>query len=196
MIFVSHFWILALCRDAAALVCVCRAAAAAALASKWRSVVRVSRSGAVLEPASGTFDVTVAPGEDMQAAVNRCPPGGCVLLLPGTHAGRFVLAAEKEVHVFGRGRATLRAASGKAVVTSEAAVATIDGLVIRREAGNVSGSGVWITGGALCMQACDITSAANDACVWIRGGEPVLASCRCVREWREWVSSEPVHIRA
>ena len=109
----------------------CRgAAAAAASASNWRSASRFYRSGAVLEPASGTFDVTVAPGEDVQAAVDACPPGGSVLLLPGTHAGPLVLLADKEVHVFGRGHATLRTASGTAVVTSEAAVATCDGLVI------------------------------------------------------------------
>ena len=50
--------------------CVCRAAADAASASRWHSAVRVCHSGVVLEPASGAFDVTVAPGEDVQAAVD------------------------------------------------------------------------------------------------------------------------------
>jgi len=45
-----------------------------------------------------------------------------------------VLEAGNEVHVFGRGLATLRAATGT-VLTSEAAVATVNELVIRREAG-------------------------------------------------------------
>ena len=218
-------------RDAAALACVCRAAAAAAPTSKWRSAVRISPNGFVLEPADGTFDVTVAPGEDMQAAVDRCPPGGCVLLLPGTHEGRIVLqpadALEdddadvdailaafhdeesdsdsgsdnssqgggegsdgsgsysidsslmdsissgggsdlddgKEVHVFGRGRATL-VYRGRAPVLSTAPSfwgSTFDGLVIRRlgppepgapDAANVSA--VCIAGDFTRLQFCDV----------------------------------------
>ena len=168
-----------MCRDAAALACVCKAAAAAAQASKWRFAVRISRSGAVFEPASGAFDVTVAPGEDVQAAVDRCPPGGCVLLLPGTHAGPLTLAAGKVVHVFGRGRATLRTSSG-AVVTSEAVASTLDGLVVRRDLGNGHDDhGVWIRGGALRMQTCDVASAAG-TCIFIEGGaDPRLVSCKC-----------------
>ena len=174
-----------MCRDAAALACVCRAAAAAALASKWRSAVRVGRSGAVLEPASGTFDVTVAPGEDVQAAADRCPPGGCMLLLPGTHDASLVLPADKEVHVFGRGRATLRSAAGT-VVTSSSAVSTIDGIVVRQEriieGIHRSSFGVAIEGGALRVQACDISSA-SDACIFVTGGagtDPVVTGCKCV----------------
>ena len=152
--------------------------------------MRVKRSGAVLEPASGAFDVTVAPGEDVQAAVNRCPPGGSVMMLPGMHDGSLMLAAGQEVHVFARGLATLRAAAGK-VVTS-AAVATVDGLVVRREAGGVppyvedlvlvDESCVWIKGGALRLQNCDVASAARGVpCVYIYcGADPVLAACQCV----------------
>ena len=165
-------------RDAAALACVCKAAAAAPPTSKWHSAVRVEHGGAGLEPASGAFNVTVAPGEDVQAAVDACPPGGCVLLLPGTHAGPLVLTADKEVHVFGRGRATLRASSGN-VVTSEAAAATLDGLIIIHEAGG-SVDGVWIQRGKLRVQACDVTSLSGD-CVFIGGGDPVLTSCKYAR---------------
>ena len=171
-------------RDAAALACVCVAAAAAAPTSRWRSAVRIGPGGHVLEPASGTFDVTVAPGEGVQAAVDRCPPGGCVLLLPGTHEGRLALTADKEVHVFGRGRATLKNASGLAVVISDAGTSTLDGLVIRREKGGLFdyGSGVIIEGGTLRMQACDVTSASYH-CVKIEGGaDPVLVACKCVLE--------------
>ena len=168
------------CRDAAAIMCVCKDAAAAAPASKWLSAVRVCRSGHVIEPASGDFDVSVTPGEDVQAAVDRCPPGGCVLLRPGTHDGPLALAADKVVHVFGRGRATLRAAEG-ALVTSETLTSTLDGLVIRREAGG-GGRGVWIRGGSLRLQACDISSASLP-CVRIEGGaDPLLSWCKCVRE--------------
>ena len=115
------------------LACSFKAAAAAYPRSKWPSKVRTKRSGVVLEPAGGAFDVTVAPGEDVQAAVDRCPTGGCVLLLPGVHNGQIVLAADKEVHVFGRSSATLRTTAGT-VLSSESAESTFDGLAIRREA--------------------------------------------------------------
>ena len=171
--------------------CAFKAAADARLASKWNSAVRVGRSGAVLEPASGAFDMTVAPGENVQAAVDACPPGGSVLLLPGTHEGPLVLTAGKVVHVFGRGRATLRASTG-AVVTSEADTSTMDGLVIRREAPHDDeeeeeewgeGDCVWIKGGRLRLQACDVTGdAIYSYCVVIEGGaDPVLTTCKCVR---------------
>ena len=116
-------------RDAALLAGVCKAAAEAFLEVRRRRAVRVGPDGAVREPAS--FDVTVAPGENVQAAVGACPPDGCVLLLPGTHDGPLVLTAGRVLHVFGRGLATLRAAIG-AVVTSEAETAVdVDGLIIR-----------------------------------------------------------------
>ena len=130
------------------------------------------------------FNVTVVPGQAVQAAVDACPANGSVLLLPGTHDGPLVLTAGKVVHVFGRGSATLRAAMGT-VVTSEAAESTLDGLIIRREAGGTSNSGndgVWIKGGRLRMQACDVTSTFTGICVVIEGGaDPILAACKCVR---------------
>ena len=167
------------------LACVCKATADALLASKWRSAVRIARIGYVLEPAAGAFDVTVAPGEDVQAAVDACPPSGCVLLLSGTHAGPLVLNADKELHVFGRGRATLRTSTG-IVLSSEALRSTVDGLAVRREAGEldvgVGGFGVVVKGGALRLQGCDLTCAANGACLCVDGGaDPVVASCRCAR---------------
>ena len=166
-------------RDAAALACLCKAASDASSSSKWHSAVRVSLSGAVIEPASGTIDVTVAPGEDVQAAVDRCPPGGCVLLLPGMHAGPLVLVADKEVHVFGRGRATLQTADGDVLVSS-AATSTVDGLFLRREAGGGEDYCVWIKSGRLRLQACDITSASL-ACIAIEGGaDPTVAMCKYV----------------
>ena len=168
---------------------VCKATAEAFREVRRRRTVRVGPDGAVREPASGAFDVTVAPGENVQAAVDACPPGGCVLLLPGTHAGPLVLTAGKVVHVFGRGRVTL-AATGT-VVTSEAAEGTLDGLIIRREAGGTTNNFcevVWIKGGRLRMQACDVTSAQACAhCVFIEGGaDPVLAACKCVPSFRSF----------
>ena len=176
-------------RDAASLACVCSVTAAAYRESRWPRAVRTKRSGAVLEPVSGAFDVTVAPGEGVQAAVDRCPPGGCVLLLPGTHDGPLVLAVDQEVHVFGRGRATLRAAA-ETVFESKAALSTADGLLIRREAGAGDEDIVddaacaWIKGGALRLQSCDISCASVDVTgLFINGGpgtDPVVTGCKCV----------------
>ena len=167
----------------------CAAAAAAYREGRWPRAVRTKRDGAVLEPSSGAFDVTVASGDDVQAAVDRCPRGGCVLLRPGTHDGPLVLAADKVVHVFGRGQATLRTAAGT-VVTSEAAIATLDGLVIRREAGDDEGEHdadddgcVFIMGGALRLRGCDVSCAHYSACIHIEGSpgtDPVVTGCTCV----------------
>ena len=157
----------------------------AATAAAKAKLISVAKDGTVHEPASGAFDVTVPPGANVQAAVDACPAGGSVLLLPGKYDGPLVLQAGKEVHVFGRGRAKLRAAKGT-VVTSESATSTLDGLIIRREGGsryNVHDC-VWIKGGRLRMQACDVTSSGlNSSCVRIEGGaDPVLALCKCVCE--------------
>ena len=171
-------------RDAAKLACVCKAAAEAIREVRRRRAVRVEPSGAVLEPASGAFDVTVPPGVNVQAAVNGCPRGGCVLLLPGIHEGPLELAADKEVHVFGRGRATLRTTPGD-VISSAAATATIDGLIVRREADDIyvgTHSSVSISGGRLRLQACSIIVAANAARsgISIEGGaDPLITSCVC-----------------
>ena len=145
--------------------------------TKWHRAVRVGRSGTVREPASGAFNVTVPPGEDVQAAVDRCPPGGCVLLLPGTHEGPLVLPVDKVVHVFGRGQATLLRTTGGGVLTSFATSSTVDGLIIRCEVLWGSIYCVWISGGRLRLQDCDITSASH-ASVGITGGaDPLLVSC-------------------
>lgn len=97
-------------RDAAAFACASRGARAAHRASRAFRTVRVSRDGEVCEPASGAFDVTVAPGEPLADAMARCPPGGCVLLLPGTHGTPDIeCASNNDCHVFGKGEATVDA---------------------------------------------------------------------------------------
>ena len=138
---------LSLLRDASRLACVCKSSAAARFASIWRSRVRVTPRGVVLAPASGTFNVSVAPGQSVQEAVDRCPPDGCVLLLPGNHSGPLVLGGDKEVHVFGRGRATLASGSG-VCLTNMAARSTIDGVILKQ--------GIAIHDGGLRLQACNI----------------------------------------
>ena len=139
----------------------------------------------VLEPASGTFDVTVPPGENVQAAVDVCPPGGSVLLLPGNHDGPLVLVADKVVHVFGRGRATLRTAAG-VVFTSSAVASTVDGLILRREAGGEASYCVLVKSGRLRLQACDITNAMHVSIVIRGGADPTVVACMCVRVQRKW----------
>ena len=169
-------------RDAAALACVLANAAEAHRAGRWNCTIRTKRSGAVLEPASGAFDVTVAPGTNIQAAVDRCPRGGSVLLLPGTHEGPLVLSADQEVHVFGRGQATLRVVAGTAL-TCTAAKATVDGLFIRREGEQLEeegeACGVFIRGGAVRLQACEVSSTAG-FCISIEGAgtDPMISDCK------------------
>ena len=160
------------------LACSFKVARAAYPMSKWPRKVRIGRSGTVLEPASGVFDATVAPGEVVQAAIDRCPPGGSVLLLPGSHNATLFLPSNKDVHVFGRGRATLWTVAND-VVKSTTAAATLAGLILRRQlGGGGGGNGVYIKGGRLRLQACDISSAV-DACITIEGGaDPTVVSCR------------------
>ena len=126
------------------------------------------------------FDVVVALGENVQAAVDGSRPGGSVLLLPGSHAGPLVLGEGTVVNVFGRGLATLETARG-AVVTSAAAVSCIDGLVIRADA-HASGSGhhaVLITSGRLRVQNCDV-SCKSLSCIKVEGraADPLVIGCK------------------
>ena len=92
--------------------CVCRRSAAAAPASLWHARARVGgRAGAVLAPASGAFDVTVAPGASVQEGVDRCPPGGSLLLAPGVHLGPLILGDDKVSDISARGVREVRGVS-------------------------------------------------------------------------------------
>ena len=163
------------------------AAAAAAkeqkeIAKWWKKQhaekVTLRAHGWVFPPA--TFDVEVAPGWDVQAAVDACRPGGCVLLLPGKHKGPMVLRTGKDVHVFGRGRATLQTAAGE-VITSSSDASTIDGLIVRTGA-HASGSGhygILITAGRLRVQACDVSSQSRSGiCVRGPAADPNIVDCK------------------
>ena len=163
-------------RDAAMLACSFKTAKDAYARCRWARTVRTRRDGAVLEPAKGVYDVRVAPGANVQAAVDGCRPGGSVLLLPGEHNGPLVLEASKEVHVFGRRRATLQLADGH-VITSDAATSTIDGLTLGRVPGGTeAGRGVWVRGGRLRVQACDIVGPTL-AGVFVNGGaDPIVVA--------------------
>ena len=153
------------------LACACANTAEAYRGGRWPRAVRIKRSGAVLEPVSGSFDVTVAPGSNVQAAVDRCPRGGCVLLLPGTHAGPLVLRTNQEVHLFGRGQATLRTSMGS-LLTSTAVRATVDGVSLKRFL--VAGEGdhcVVLERGALRLQVWGVADREGG-----RGAHPPLVS--------------------
>ena len=126
------------------------------------------------------FDVTVAVGSNVQEAVDGCREGGCVLVSPGTHSGPLTLS--KEVHLFGLGKATLQAGKGS-VITSTAAKATVSGFSIRKLAvdGAARGDyGVWIKGGGLRLQGCDVVSEAWSG-VANEGGpssDPLIVDCK------------------
>ena len=133
----------------------------------------------VCEPASGVFDVTVAPGQSLQAALSRCPPGGTVLLLPGMHAGPLVLA-DKTMHVFGRGQATLVARTVD-VVSSTVLKSTLDGIAIRQEGeGSAGRFAISVTAGRLRVQDCDVTSRSGLGCISVDGvgADPTFVGCR------------------
>ena len=162
--------------DVAALACVGRAAAAAARSSlsRWHRSARVGRGGTVLEPVSGAFDKTIAPGEDVQAAVDACPRGGCVLLLPGLHVGSLSLRADREVAVFGRGAAFLVALNGH-TLTSSAARSAVSGICILR-LGLQPGHAVLVEGGGLSLHACAAHSSGG-SCVAVLSGSPSVVEC-------------------
>ena len=140
-----------------------------AIAAWWKSqhyaaaAAAAAAGTAPVLPAS--FDVTVSPRESLQAAIDRCREGGNILLLPGAYEGGVVLS--KEVHLFGRGEATLRRASGEEgpVVTSTAPAATLDGLVVRlgpHAEGEKGHFGILITAGSLLVRHCDVCSLSAD----------------------------------
>ena len=140
--------------------------------------VEGSDSNNVPEPPLGAFDAILEPGEPLQSAVDGLRAGGSLLLAAGTHEGPLLLGP-KEVHIFGRGEAVLQASEGDIVVSS-APVATLDGVIVRRSPGGEASTGVWVKGGGLRLQRCDVSSAAG-ACVTVsEGSDPVITGCKCV----------------
>ena len=63
---------------------------------EWLDALRAAAPAgsamAAAPAAPAAYDVSVAPGESVQAAVDRCPAGGAVLLRPGVHRGPVVIA--------------------------------------------------------------------------------------------------------
>ena len=149
-----------------------------ALASKWfRSSYPLSSFFPRLAPCGlrlcppifGSFFAIAEAGSCVQAAVDACPPRGAILLGPGTHLGPLVIS--KEVHIYGRGLATLECDGSADTLTSTAAVATVDGLVILKgphREGEKAGNAVWIKAGGLRLQDCTVSSK-SFVCVAISG---------------------------
>ena len=152
------------------------------MGSKWSDAVRVSPvSGRVREPASGVFAVEVAPGASLQAAVDRCPSGGAILLRPGTHKGSVII--RKEVHVFGRGEATIRAPPSGKCIGCDVAVVTLDGLKVRGPLSSPCApngftlAAILIFSGSARLQGLDINTRSTAVGV-TSGADPVLFNCR------------------
>ena len=155
-------------KDAASLAHMCRNARQALRESKWKVGVRISATGNVYPPLCG-FNAVVKPGEDVQVAVDSVPNHGAILLAPGEHAGPVKLGdigRDRVVHIFGEGRATLRAnpAFGAALF-SNVKESTVVGVKFRGDAlsANIKQALVNIYWGALRIQDCDLSIANSQA---------------------------------
>ena len=152
----------------------------------------------MLEPRSGRFWRELSPGDDVQAAVNACPEGGCILLRPGTHAltskqlssSRVGLSIVAPVSIFGRGQATLQSPGRDCTVDINYrsrvshSLFTLDGLTVQSLASSrLSSVGVSLYGGSSRLQSCVITGPSL-ACLRIMAVSadytpPVIIKCRC-----------------
>ena len=154
----------------------------------WWAVQQATAFAAGTAPALPTsFDVTVSPRESVQEAIDRCREGGSVLLLPGAYEGGVVLS--KEVHLFGRGEATLQGVAvdeeggeEEAVITSTALEATLDGLIVRvgpHAEDGVGHHGILITAGSLLVRHCDVSSQSlSSICVQGASADPTILGCK------------------
>ena len=120
-------------------------------------------------------------------ALLACPPGGCVLLQPGAHAGPLLLPANRPVHVFGRGQATVAYTYGHGPWTDallcRGGDSSVDGVTIQLIAfpgEEAPGSGVHVEGGGrLRLARCDVTSGAAGAAVLVDAPGSSLTAVDC-----------------
>ena len=117
------------------------------------------------------FDCAVGPGGSLADGVRRCPPGGRMLVRPGSYSEQLVLDSSKEIHVFGQRQARVLA------VVSRGACGSVDGLLME---------GAAVYGGALelvdCVVAAGLPRGAARAVhrvqgVSLEGGHPTLRRC-------------------
>ena len=171
-------------RAAALLACTCRGFRAAHAESWWPALDPAT--GNVLEPRSGRFWRELSPGDGVQAAVNACPEGGCILLRPGVHTlvpkGALGLLMRNAVNVFGRGAATVQSPGCADTISIRAqspdAPFALDGLIVR-SLDNQS-YGVAIVRGSPRLQSCVITGLSFFG-LHIKGASPsppVITNCR------------------
>ena len=150
-------------------------------AAWWKGQHYAAAAAGTAPALPASFDVTVSPRESLQAAIDRCREGGSILLLPGVYEGGVILS--KEVHLYGRGEATLRRAAGEGhVITSTAPAATLDGLVVRmgpHEEGEEGHFGILITAGSLLVRHCDVSSQSRSSIVvWGASVNPAILGCK------------------
>ena len=150
-------------------------------AAWWKGQHYAAAAAGTAPALPASFDVTVSPRESLQAAIDRCREGGSILLLPGVYEGGVILS--KEVHLYGRGEATLRRAAGEGhVITSTAPTATLDGLVVRlgpHAEGEEGHLGILITAGSLLVRHCDVSSLSKST-IYVQGASanPTIIGCK------------------
>ena len=174
-------------RAAARLAATCRGFRAAHAESWWPALDPAT--GSLLEPRSGRFWRELSPGDDVQAAVNACPEGGCILLRPGVHTlvpqeEGVGLEIRRAVSIFGRGAATVQSLGSTYTIIMGALSATspfaLDGLVVRSVDQQAEAAGVVINSGSARLQSCAITGPSFIGLL-IGGASPsppVITSCR------------------
>ena len=169
--------------EAASMACVCKASAAAQPAvTKFLRAPRITKSGHVHPPLGGEangYDVKIAPGQDMQARVDACPKGGCVLLMPGRHVGKIFLREQQDVHIFGSPGATL-----VAFIHSHSCASSITGLHFVEAWGAPLQPSVCVSLGNLRIQCCIFEAPAVPAvpAVSLTGGQgSVVVGCQFLR---------------
>ena len=159
-------------RDAVRLAAASKEWAAAYRASIWprpgykTHVVAPGVPQDMVPGAGGQFHVIVEAGVDLQAAINRVPEGGSILLRAGEYQGPIVL--DREVHIFSEAGARLimpHESSGQsnplALVVMHAKGSTIDGLQIGRGNTTYKMNAVHIFAGGCRLQECDILNNYN-----------------------------------
>ena len=128
----------------------------------------------MLEPRSGRFWRQLSPGDDVQAAADACPEGGCILLRPGIfdlvpHVvpevldKRVGLSITTSVNLFGRGQVTVQSQNSARTLDIRyrgGNLFAVDGLTVqflRPRSPTFSTISAAVSGGFSRLQSCVIT---------------------------------------
>ena len=142
-------------------------------AAAWRAVTappRVGADGALIEPAR--CSQSVRPGQDLQAALDACPYGGSLRLLPGLHEIPCMLVARGAVAIFGPHDEKHEGATITGAYCEHALLSVVGG-------GRVVMQDVTVRGGAWGASACDSEFFGDDGRCSDR---PILTLRRCAFE--------------